>query len=338
MPPLLLHIGYHKTATTWMQVHLFQPPHGFRQMLTHRDVHQLIVKPHGLRFDPAPVRALLAERLARLEPGEVPVISSEILSAHPFMGGHDSDIYAERLAAIVPQARILISIRNQLSILPSVYMQYLLRGGTMPYDLFYQGTDEPGYFGFVDTHFDYHLLVAHYQRLFGADSVYVLPQEALKADMAGAAAALADFAGATRFAGLAPAARKVHAPSYPEYLVPVLRRINHVQASTLNPTPILRLGATPNGLYRSLGYVLRRPPFSTLFQGKRPVSAHVRQTFAGRYGASNRALMATVTHPLDLPGYEIAEASPSAAGPASAPASDPAADPASGPGRTQPAS
>jgi hypothetical protein len=301
-PPLLLHVGYHKTATTWMQRQLFVPAHGFRQVAFHREAFDHVVAPHGFDFDPAPLAALLAERAAALAPGEVPVLSSEILSGHPFQGGHGSDVYAERLARIAPQARILISIRSQLRILPSVYMQYLLRGGTQPWDRFFAGTDELGYFAFTPRHFEYDRLVACYQRLFGAGRVHVLTQESLQRDMAGAAAAVAAFAGAA-FAGLTPEARRVEAASYPEYAAPVLRRINHVQASTLDPWPVVALGRTPGGLFRLAGGLLRRPPFAPLLQHRRPVSEHVRQRFAGYYRDSNRRLAALVPG-LDLTGYD----------------------------------
>ncbi|MGB0440235.1 MAG: hypothetical protein ACPGFC_09065, partial [Paracoccaceae bacterium] len=107
--PLLFHVGYHKTATTWMQRKLFTPTYGYRQLAEHEDVWRDVVRPHGFRFDPAAMRDLLAARAQDLAPGEVPVVSSEILSGHPFQGGHENDVYAERLARIAPNARILIS-------------------------------------------------------------------------------------------------------------------------------------------------------------------------------------------------------------------------------------
>ncbi|SFJ56782.1 hypothetical protein [Celeribacter neptunius] len=300
---ILLHVGYHKTATTWMQKHLFMPAHGFRQLLDHQEIFDLIVKPHGLRFDPEPARTLIAERLQALEPGEVPVISSEVLSGHPFQGGHESDVYAERLARIAPGSRILLSIRDQMHIIPSVYMQYLQRGGTMPFDQFFEGTTRPGYFGFTPEHFEYDLLVAHYQTLFGAESIYMLTQESLKQDMDAAATALAEYVGATGFHGLQASARKVHAAGYPEYSAPFLRRANHVQTSTLNPCPILSFGETPAGLYRLAGGLSRRWPVAPFMKGKRPVSAYVAKRFAGRYTENNRRLAKIIRHPLDLSQY-----------------------------------
>jgi hypothetical protein len=286
-----------------MQQRLFTPDHGYFQLADHAEVFRYIVQPHGLHFDPVPLRDLIAARMTKVPQGGAAIVSSEILSGHPFQGGHESDVYAERIARIAPHARILISIRAQMKILPSVYMQYLLRGGTMSFAQFYEGTDEPGYFGFTLRHFEYDLLVAHYQKLFGADRVHVLTQESIRDDMDAVARTLAEFTGNMRFDTLSDTARIVYAASYPEYATPVLRRINHVQSSTLNPHPIVSFGMTPKGLYRGAGYLLRRPPLASFFKEHRPVSDYVNQNFSGYYKESNIRLARTVAHPIDLKDY-----------------------------------
>jgi len=300
---LLLHVGFHKTATTWMQKLLFTAAHNYAQVSDHTEVFKHVVQPHGFHFNPAPMRDILNDRIAELDQGITPVISSEILSGHPFMGGHESDVFAERLHQIAPQARILISIRAQMRIIPSVYTQYVLRGGTMGPAQFFDGTDTPGYFGFTPKHFEYDHLVNCYQQLFGAENVYVQTQESLQVDMALAAQNLAGFAGNTNFSGLSTAAQRVHAASYPEHALPVLRRINHIQSSTLNPNPIIELGRSPQGLYRAAGFLLRRPPFSNLFGKRKPVYELVHKRFAGFYDDSNARLERLIDYPLDLSGY-----------------------------------
>ena len=302
-------MGYHKTATTWMQQRLFVPPHGYAPLMDHAEVDRLLVRPHGLEFDPAPARALIAERREEAErrhgAGLVPVISSELLSGHPFYGGRESDDLARRLAAVAPGARILVSIRAQRRILPSVYMQYLLRGGTLTAEAFFAGETTWGFHGFSPVHFEYDRLVALYRELFGPGRVHLIQQERIAADMDAAAAALARQVGAARFEGLGEAARAVYAPSYPEHAVWALRRINQVQASVLNPRPALRLGTTPHGLYRLAGGALRRPPLAGLLGHRRPVSDHVARRFPGRFAASNARLAALHDGPLDLARYDV---------------------------------
>ena len=300
---LLIHIGYHKTATTWMQRLLFLPVHGYHPLANHDQVSEHITAPHGLRFDPTPMQRLIAEGLAAVPPNSVPVVSSELLCGNLFFGGRESEVYAERLKAIAPDARILISIRSQMQLLPSVYMQYVSRGGTMSCRQFFERQIPLGYFGFDAKHFEYDRLVARYQTLFGTENVYVLPQESLKADMATAAQKLAAFCYNTDFQGLVREAHQVVMASYPEYAAPFLRRANHVQRSVLLPNPIITLGETPGGLFRALGYVLKTPALARRLKTYQPVSRYVRQHFAGRYTDSNARLVALTDGTLDLSRY-----------------------------------
>lgn len=300
---VLLHIGYHKTATSWMQQRLFVPEHGYLQIARHPEVWDHIVAPHGLLFDPEGMRAVIRDGLSKLPEGKVPVISSEILSGHPFFGGMGSDDYARRLKAIAPDAKVMISIRSQNRILTSVYMQYLLRGGTMSPELFFAGDPELGFHGFRAEHFEFHRLITLYQELFGAGNVHIVTQESLRTDMDGAMSRLAEFAGNREFTGVLPTHRAAYAPSYPEYAVPILRRINKFQKSVLTPAPTIRIGTTPYGFYRGFGYILRRPPFSWVMGGIHPVSQYVETKFSGRYTESNRKLAEIAGHYLDLTEY-----------------------------------
>lgn len=310
--PLLLHVGYHKTATTWMQQRLFVPEHGFRQVARHGEVWKHIVGVHGLLFNPGPMQDAIRRGMAELRDGEVPVVSSEILSGHPFFGGMSSDVFAHRLKEIAPDARILISVRHQLRMLTSVYMQYLSRGGTVSPETFFGGDPDLGFYGFRPEHFEYHRLVGLYQSLFGAENVHVIAQESLAEDMDAASMDIARFAGNERFQGVLPTHRAVYAPSYPEYAVPLLRRINKFQKSVLTPAPTIRVGVTPKGLYRLVGAATRRPPFSTVFRNYRPVSAYVERQFSGRFDDSNRQLAAMIGQDLHWPGVPVARAAKSA--------------------------
>ena len=300
---LLIHIGYHKTATTWMQRLLFMPAHGYHQLADHDQVFKHVTAPHGLRFDPEPMRQLISEAMTSVPNTGIPVVSSELLSGNMFFGGRESEVYAERLKTIAPEARILISIRSQMQLLPSVYMQYVSRGGTMPYRQFFESPIPLGYFGFDPDHFAYDRLVAFYQTLFGRENVYILPQESLKADMDAATQKLADFCDNTDFKGLTPEAHNVVLASHPEYAAPFLRRANYVQRSVLVPNPIFSLGETPWGLYRALGYLLKTPILARRLKTYKPVSAYVQTHFAGRYTASNARLADITGGSLDLSKY-----------------------------------
>lgn len=297
----LLHIGYHKTATSWMQQRLFVPEHGYRQVARHTEVWRHVVGKHGLLFDAEDMKSAIRNGMSALRDGEVPVVSSEILSGHPFYGGIGSDVFARRLKEIAPDARILISVRHQHRMLTSVYMQYLSRGGTMSPERFFAGDPDLGFYGFRPEHFEFHRLVDLYQELFGRENVYLMSQESLVRDIDEAARGLARFVGNEHFDRVLPTHRAAYAPSYPEYAVPILRRINKFQKSVLTPAPAIRLGTTPKGLYRLVGATARRPPFSTVLGRFRPVSDYVAQHFADRFDESNRRLIAMIDQELHWP-------------------------------------
>jgi hypothetical protein len=296
-PSILFHVGYHKTGTTWMQRRLFQPAHGYDPLMDHDGVFATITRPHRLAFDPAVARAALAARPAGA--GLVPVVSSEILSGHPFWGGRDSADFAERIARIAPDARILITIRAQIPAIASVYMQYVRRAGLKDPESFFRGPGILGFDGFDPVHFEYHRLAGHYRSLFGADRVLVLTQERLAADPAGFVARLAAFAGAPE-APIPSTAREGVSES--EAAVWLLRRINRLRRDGAGQDPVADLGRVGLQAYRVAGWFYRRPFMKRLAAG-RPVTATARRLFAGRFGPSNRALLDMMPG-LDLPGYE----------------------------------
>lgn len=301
--PLLIHIGYHKTATTWMQRALFVPEFGYHPLMNHADVFAMISGPHDLRFDPGVSQNLIVQKTADLPEGAVAVISSEILTGNMFFGGRESKVLAHRLKAIAPNAKILITIRAQPKILPSVYMQYLLRGGTLSHQDFFMGKPALGYTPFDPDHFAYDRLHKVYCDLFGAENVLVSTQETLVQDRAGVTRQIAEFSGN----GLTPenAAPQTTAQgvSYPEYAVPLLRRISYLQGGPVKTSMEFTPDSRPGYIYKWSGSLIRRLPTHTMLKGRKPVAKFVKQQFGDYYNASNKALASQIAHPIDLTIY-----------------------------------
>jgi len=197
----LLHIGYHKTGTNWLQEQLFGDPRsGYRWLgkrpLSH-PVHTL-VRARPLDFDPAAVRAEFEPLLADAERADlVPVVSFPRLSGHPYSGGYDSKLIADRLAAVFPEGRILIVVREQRSMIVSVYKQYVSAGGEARLESFLQPATQREWRlpRFDYDHFAYDRLIAYYRGLYGSDDVLVLPYEQLVRDGPAFVRAIARFAG-----------------------------------------------------------------------------------------------------------------------------------------------
>ena len=201
LTPPLVHVGYHKTGTNWLQEELFGNPRtGYRwlgkQPLTH-PVHTL-VRARPFDFDAAAVRAEFEPMLRDAEgAGLLPVVSFPRLSGHPYSGGYDSRMIADRVAEVFPEARILIVIREQRSMIVSTYKQYVNAGGEARLEHFLQPAKQREWRvpGFDYRHFAYDRLIGHYSSLFGGDNVLVLPYEQFVRDARGFVEAIARFAG-----------------------------------------------------------------------------------------------------------------------------------------------
>jgi hypothetical protein len=202
---VLVHIGFHKTGTTWLQRTVFPREFGsFDLPWTLRAIGRMFVDPHPLEWETDRVRAELDEGLAHARlSGLVPVVSSEELSGNPHSGGSGSVDYARRIACTLPSARILIVVRRQPAVLESVYKQYVKRGGTLSARRYFH---PPArwfrYRRFRLANWEYDRLVGLYRELFGADRVLVLPQEMLAADPQAFVREITDFCGARPLANL----------------------------------------------------------------------------------------------------------------------------------------
>jgi hypothetical protein len=188
MPSLtpLIHIGLHKTGTTWLQnTILRQARHGlahWNNELRLRNKFREIFLTYKADFDAQAVRAYYdGQRVVGDNDGLIPVISSERLSGNPHLGGYDRYEIANRLASMFPEARIAIGIREQRSIIRSCYSQFVNGGGLMRLEDYLKDKTGRGP-SFTLNHFRYDALLDLYGGLFGHDNVVLLPYEELRSD------------------------------------------------------------------------------------------------------------------------------------------------------------
>lgn len=251
--PLLIHPGFHKTGTTWLQTELFTDTRIFNNLFDHAAIDRLIVHPHDFLFDPAPARAAISNSRSA-DAQRVNVISSEILSGSPFFGLREGRVLADRLKAIAPDARILLTTRSQRAILRSLYQQYTKRGGTLKPAPFFSPDCEPGYHGFDADLLQFHLYADHYAGLFGPANVLVLPQELLARQPQQFLEALYAFAaGVPLPPGITISERQGVGKSPPLGGTPLFRLGNHFRKTPLLPGGFPGLGWVGNLLFK-LGY------------------------------------------------------------------------------------
>lgn len=188
---LLMHIGLHKTGSTWLQHQLFSqsktgfygptPDSGRGNQVKH--IGRMLTTDKNGRllnedeFDAYEFRDSLSNLMVRH--GLCPAISYERLGGHPFSNGFDRTMLCRRIKAVFPSALILICIREQRSMIMSNYMQYLHYGGWHTLDGYINpqcDARQPA----LDLQFwAYHRLISLYLEVFGSERVLVLPYEEL---------------------------------------------------------------------------------------------------------------------------------------------------------------
>ncbi len=177
---MLFHIGYHKTGTTWLQVHLFANSSLKLKLVDQELVRSLLITPGSFEFDADVARSQLNEVINRAEDeGLIPVISHEGLSGSAHGGGYNSRELADRIKEIDPQAKILIVIREQRSAILSNYAQYLAIGGQARLEEYVrpEARWQDRIPQFHSRRFHYHHLIGYCRNIFGIDNVQVIPYE-----------------------------------------------------------------------------------------------------------------------------------------------------------------
>lgn len=184
LPPPLVHIGFPKALSSWLQKHLFKPEQGFLNILDSLHTQISVIDPTPFRFDENLCIGFMEKSLAQHvdHHGLVPVCSAEALIGNPYCGGYNAKQNADRLKQLFPDARILLIVREQQQLIRSLYKTMVVWG--MPHSikrlLDPKDTSMAPQFNLDFLRFD--LATAYYQQLFGPDNLLVLPYEAFTAD------------------------------------------------------------------------------------------------------------------------------------------------------------
>lgn len=305
----LVHIGYHKTASTLLQNALFaRRDLGFERLENDRYHIKLDFVKQGAFDDLPPNRVESYRRRSReaQERGHTLVVSHERLSGYPASGGFDAKLIADRVKNCLPDARILVFVREQRSMIFSFYLQYISDGGSLSFrrlttPLQWTLHRQPE---FDFRSFAYAQCIAYYRQLFGADNVLVLPYEALRSEPQRIAREIAQFCGQD--------------PS----------RIPHdiFGAPANEGMPILMqalrrpLNALFNRNQLSPQAPIRFPPFDRYYRKLRPLFAlgrlidgplrrrlerRIEQAVGDRYAESNQQLQRMTRYDLRRLGYSL---------------------------------
>lgn len=251
----VLHIGYHKTASTTLQRDFFPKLEGClylshggaasRSLFRALSEHLMFADDEDYLGET--VRSYLAE-LHERSPGTV-LLSHEGFSGAVFDGATNSDRNAHRLADVAPDAKMIIVVREQAAMLRSLYSQHLRHGGYSTFPEFLHSS-VPGSDTIDLDHLCFDRLVELYHKLFGAARVTVLAFEDLGREPDLFLRGLADFIGV-------PAPRVEHLARIGPSLSPpsrwLIRHTNRMFWRTrINPEPTVAPLRTAEELARVL--------------------------------------------------------------------------------------
>lgn len=178
--PLLFHIGFHKTATTWFQKNYF-PKNPNIKLISQNECHEYFVQKRSLYFSPEKTYFnIKKDILSNLGEEKVVVFSDEEFSGNIHSGGNGGFVSKEIADRIYNtfenknKVKIMIVIRNQFSMIESCYRQYIKVGGTKKINEYlFPPREDHRRPMFSFDHFKYYDLIKYYKQKFGNENVKV---------------------------------------------------------------------------------------------------------------------------------------------------------------------
>jgi hypothetical protein len=296
------HIGYHKTATSFLQASVFprHPDLAYCDPATNaRDRGFIeIARAHDFDYDPEPLRAIVRAN------GERPVlVSYEGFVGDAFAGAQASLRTAERLAALMPDAKIAVVLRNQRDMIESLYRQYVAEGGIAGPAAFVAGETGPRTY-FAPSYLRYERLLSRYLELFGRTRVWVGLYEAFRAEPTGFVHDLLSFAGVDP----ERLERVEHSPrnrALSSASIRVARVVNRVLSSPIAPIgPLGRTKITATHV-RALLQDRIDPLLRTRIADRACVSRASLEPFEPLFRNTNRWLADRLELPVERYGYPL---------------------------------
>lgn len=222
---MIVHIGYHKTGTTYLQNKIFPSIYGINYYgdKEYGNFLKSVLLKNSLEFDPKEVSA-------SLDTSSTALYSKEALVGTMGLGTYNAEI-AHRLARIGAE-RIIITIRNQPDMLEGIYRQYIQQGGVLKPKEFFQEDFQR----FKWNYLDYYSLIHHYAEIFGKENMLIILHERLKHEQE---AVLSEIANFLNTKAAEPIQNSASNRSLSSISIKMLRIINHFTYNSYRPSNLL---------------------------------------------------------------------------------------------------
>lgn len=301
MQTIFLHLGYHKTATTFLQQYIYPEMHHVNY------IKQKDIKPElrMLRLK----RKISDENIAKLrkqflsyDNGQPLLISYEGLSGSPFAPNKTKKQRGilRDLRRVFPanefDVRIIIGIREQAELFSSLYVQYIHQGGVRSAEGYLQYCELNG----AIRNFEFNRYLQLIERIFGKDSLYIMVYEHFKQNADHEMLKLLNFMGEDKI----PAYNKSTGvrrsnKSYGVLQLKIARRLNRYFK-----TGVYKEGVIPAVRIPKLGKLsprlfLQNKLSFTLHYKKYQLPGELRQSIQEQFAKGNRKI--AEKYHLDLP-------------------------------------
>lgn len=174
----LIHIGFYRTASSWLQKHNFQPASGYQQLLDPFGTQLLLIDPSPFSYSPQNTLQTVEQQVpANLLENKQAVVTAETLSGDIMCGGYDAKQNADRLKSTWPQAKVLLVTREQKQLIRSMYKTMVVWG--LPHGIKHLlSPPDPRTAPQFNLDFvRFGRLAEYHASLYGAENLLVLPYE-----------------------------------------------------------------------------------------------------------------------------------------------------------------
>lgn len=301
---ILVHVGFAKTGTSFLQDRVFADQNkGYFSLWGHDGVAtELFVLTHDEDFDPASVRSRFERDTTSAPEALVRVVSHEGLSGNAHHDWRATHHVPERIRAVFPEARVLICIREQKSLIYALYNQDIRNGRSISMDSFIAHRPE-GYRSHCRfENYKYHRIVEKYFEAVGREKVLVVPFESFTADPRRFEETIHRFAGS----GAALMDRYPRDnPSIGPIGLEIIRRFNHVIQRPDGADRRRGAGRAHRLMVSAASRIDRLAPKRVNRSREAAMKALIAERLEGYYAASNRRLAELTGLPLGDFGYQM---------------------------------
>ncbi|MGH9920249.1 MAG: sulfotransferase, partial [Nitrososphaerales archaeon] len=244
---IAVHIGFHRTGTTWLQNTAFCDHPGLFPFMGTSSFGAIASSPflreivftRESRFDATRARDAYRTQIESraVSPTKVALISAERLSGNAASGGFDALRIARRLRDVLEDAKVFWILRHQADAIPSEY-KALVRAG-WPGSVRSTLAQEPRLrtVGFHLAYWEYDSLASAYARLFGPERIKIIDYGEFTRRPRQVLDDLANFLEIDRWNLTDGQLSKRLNVSESDPQVRLRQRLNHWRRSELNPYP-----------------------------------------------------------------------------------------------------